>query len=125
MKPLAERLRPTNLDDYVGQQHLVGPGAVLRNMIDAGRITSFILWGPPGVGKTTLARIVATQLKAPFYTLSAVNSGVKDVRDVIEKAAKIDSFPIRVLFFLLMKFIAFPSRNKTVCLPPWKTARLL
>ena len=88
MKPLAERLRPTNLDDYVGQQHLVGPGAVLRNMIDAGRITSFILWGPPGVGKTTLARIVATQLKAPFYTLSAVNSGVKDVRDVIEKAAK-------------------------------------
>lgn len=125
MKPLAERLRPTNLDDYVGQQHLVGPGAVLRNMIDAGRITSFILWGPPGVGKTTLARIVATQLKAPFYTLSAVNSGVKDVRDVIEKAAKIDSFPIRVLSFLLMKFIAFPNRNKTVCWPPWKTARLL
>lgn len=86
MKPLAERLRPTTLDDYIGQQHLVGPDAVLRRMIDSGRISSFILWGPPGVGKTTLASIIAHQLQTPFYTLSAVTSGVKDVRDVIEKA---------------------------------------
>ena len=86
MQPLAERLRPRTLDDYIGQKHLVGPGAVLRNMIDAGRITSFILWGPPGVGKTTLAQIIANKLETPFYTLSAVTSGVKDVREVIERA---------------------------------------
>lgn len=86
MLPLAERLRPTTLDDYIGQKHLVGPGAVLRQMIDSGRIASFILWGPPGVGKTTLAKIIAQRLDTPFFTLSAVNSGVKDVRDVIEKA---------------------------------------
>ena len=85
-QPLAERMRPKCLDDYIGQEHLVGKGAVLRNMIEAGRITSFILWGPPGVGKTTLAQIVASQLKVPFFTLSAVTSGVRDVRDVIEKA---------------------------------------
>ncbi len=87
-KPLAERLRPQTLDDYIGQQHLVGPGAVLRQMIDTGRISSFILWGPPGVGKTTLAHIIAKRLQTPFYTLSAVTSGVKDVREVIEKAQK-------------------------------------
>ena len=85
-EPLAERMRPRTLDDYVGQQHLVGPGAVLRKMIDTGHISSFILWGPPGVGKTTLAQIVAKMLQVPFYTLSAVTSGVKDVRDVIERA---------------------------------------
>ncbi len=85
-QPLAERLRPKTLDDYKGQKHLVGEGAVLRKMIDAKRISSFILWGPPGVGKTTLAQIIANKLETPFYTLSAVTSGVKDVRDVIEKA---------------------------------------
>lgn len=79
-------MRPQTLDDYVGQEHLVGPGAVLRRMVDSGHISSFILWGPPGVGKTTLAQIVARMLKVPFFTLSAVTSGVKDVRDVIDKA---------------------------------------
>lgn len=85
-QPLAERMRPKTLNDYIGQKHLVGEGAVLRKMIDSGRISSFILWGPPGVGKTTLAQIIANKLETPFYTLSAVTSGVKDVRDVIEKA---------------------------------------
>ncbi len=86
MQPLAERLRPKTLDEYIGQKHLVGPGAVLRKMIDTGHISSFILWGPPGVGKTTLAQIIANKLETPFYTLSAVTSGVKDVRDIIERA---------------------------------------
>ncbi|WP_288576077.1 replication-associated recombination protein A [uncultured Prevotella sp.] len=85
-QPLAERMRPNTLDEYIGQRHLVGKGAVLRNMIEVRRITSFILWGPPGVGKTTLAQIVANTLQLPFYTLSAVTSGVKDVREVIDKA---------------------------------------
>ena len=87
-QPLAERMRPRTLDEYIGQKHLVGEGAVLRKMIDAGRISSFILWGPPGVGKTTLAQIIAHKLETPFFTLSAVSSGVKDVRDVIERAQK-------------------------------------
>ena len=87
-QPLAERLRPRSLDNYIGQRHLVGEGAVLRRMIDAGHISSFILWGPPGVGKTTLAQIIAHRLEVPFYTLSAVSSGVKDVREVIERAQK-------------------------------------
>ena len=86
MAPLAERMRPQTLDQYIGQKHLVGNNAILRSMIDSGHIASFILWGPPGVGKTTLARIIANQLERPFYTLSAVSSGVKDVREVIEKA---------------------------------------
>lgn len=79
-------MRPRTLDDYVGQEHLVGPGGVVRKMVESGRVSSFILWGPPGVGKTTLAEIVASQLKVPFFTLSAVTSGVKDVREVIERA---------------------------------------
>ena len=84
-KPLAERMRPQTLDDYVGQRHLVGPGEILRRMIESGRVASFILWGPPGVGKTTLARIIANTIKAPFYTLSAVSAGVKEVREVIDR----------------------------------------
>ena len=78
--PLAERMRPRTLDDYIGQRHLVGEGSVLRRMIDSGNVASFILWGPPGVGKTTLARIIANSTKSSFHTLSAVSSGVKDVR---------------------------------------------
>jgi putative ATPase len=87
-QPLAERLRPRNLDEYIGQKHLVGEGAILRKMIESGRVPSFLLWGPPGVGKTTLAQIIANTLDTPFYTLSAINSGVKDVREVIEQAKK-------------------------------------
>lgn len=88
MQPLAERIRPTSLYDYIGQKHLVGEGAVLRKMIEGGRLSSFILWGPPGVGKTTLARIIASTLQTNFFSLSAINSGVKDVREVIDTARK-------------------------------------
>jgi putative ATPase len=99
-QPLAERLRPRKLDDYIGQEHLVGKNAVLRKMIESGNLSSLILWGPPGVGKTTLAKIVANTLERPFYILSAVNSGVKDVREVIEKAKKQQFFnkPNPILF---------------------------
>ncbi len=100
MKPLAERMRPATLDDYVGQKHLVGPGAVLRKAIETGRLPSFILWGPPGVGKTTLAKIIAHQLELPFHILSAVSSGVKDVRDTIQLAKSQHFFnrPSPILF---------------------------
>ncbi len=99
-QPLAERLRPKTLDDYIGQEHLVGKNAVLRKMIESGNISSLILWGPPGVGKTTLAKIIANTLDRPFYTLSAINSGVKDIRDVIEKTQKQQFFnrPNPILF---------------------------
>nr|MCU0470733.1 AAA family ATPase [Arcicella sp.] len=100
MQPLAERMRPDTLDDYVGQQHLVGAKAVLRRAVEAGRVPSFILWGPPGVGKTTLASIIAKALKRPFYVLSAINSGVKDIRETIENARKQQFFdtPSPILF---------------------------
>ena len=100
MRPLAERQRPTSLENYVGQKHLVGEGAVLRRAIEAGKIPSFIMWGPPGIGKTTLAKIIANQLNIPFYTLSAVSSGVKDVRDAISKAKRQQFFdqPSPILF---------------------------
>ena len=100
MQPLAERMRPDTLDEYVGQQHLVGPKAVLRRAVEAGRVPSFILWGPPGVGKTTLASIIAKALKRPFYSLSAINSGVKDIRETIDLAKKQQFFdsPSPILF---------------------------
>jgi putative ATPase len=100
MQPLAERMRPNNLADYIGQKHIVGQGAVLRQAIESGKIPSFILWGPPGVGKTTLASIIANQLDRPFYSLSAINSGVKDIRETIEKAKKQQFFgrPNPILF---------------------------
>lgn len=117
--PLAERLRPQTLDDYIGQKHLVGPDAVLRKMIDSGRISSFILWGPPGVGKTTLAQIIAHKLETPFYTLSAVTSGVKDVREVIEKARNNRFSPRLVRFFSLMKSIVSVNPNRIPFWEPW------
>jgi putative ATPase len=99
-QPLAERMRPTTLADYIGQDHLIAEGAVLRKMIESGKISSFILWGPPGVGKTTLAKIIANTLERPFYILSAINSGVKDVREVIDKSQRNQFFnqPNPILF---------------------------
>src|SRR5271157_4505643 len=99
-QPLAERMRPKSLDDFVGQDHLVGEDAILRKNISTGNIHSFILWGPPGVGKTTLAKIVANQQNRPFYGLSAINSGVKDIRETIDKARsqKFFNTPSPILF---------------------------
>ena len=100
-QPLAERLRPQSLDDYIGQSHLVGDNGVFRKFIATGSVPSFILWGPPGVGKTTLAQIVAKTLDRPFYTLSAVTSGVKDVREVIDKAKRQHLFNARPAFLFI------------------------
>ena len=99
--PLAERLRPQSIDDYIGQTHLVGPNGVFRKFLDTGNVPSFILWGPPGVGKPTLAKLVANHLKRPFYTLSAVTSGVKDVREVIESARKQSLFRQSTAFLFI------------------------
>ena len=100
-RPLAERLRPQTIDEYIGQQHLVGPNGVFRKFLETGNVPSFILWGPPGVGKTTLAKLVATHLQRPFYTLSAVTSGVKDVREVIEAARKQSLFQQSTAFLFI------------------------
>lgn len=124
-EPLAERLRPKSLDEYIGQKHLVGEGCILRKMIESGHISSFILWGPPGVGKTTLAKIIASQVQAPFYTLSAVHSGVKDVRDVLTLCKRDASsmFSQHRPILSSTKSTASTSRNRTRCLPPWKQAQ--
>lgn len=123
-EPLAERLRPKSLDEYIGQKHLVGEGCILRKMIESGHISSFILWGPPGVGKTTLAKIIASQVQAPFYTLSAVHSGVKDVRDVLTLCKRDASsmFSQHRPILSSTKSTDSTSRNRTRCLPPWKQA---
>src|SRR5689334_24315319 len=92
MQPLAERIRPKNLNEYIGQQHIIGEGSALRNAIKQNLLPSCIFWGPPGVGKTSLALIIANELRRPFFLLSAINSGVKDVREVIEKASENNLF---------------------------------
>ncbi|HNK86617.1 MAG TPA: AAA family ATPase, partial [Flavobacteriales bacterium] len=98
--PLAERMRPHDLDEVVGQEHLVGPNGILRKALSGGRLPSMILWGPPGVGKTTLARLVAERMKRPFHALSAINSGVKDVREVIEQASGAGLFTRSAVLFI-------------------------
>ena len=116
-EPLAERMRPKTLDEYIGQKHLVGEGAVIRRMIESGNISSFILWGPPGVGKTTLAKIIAEQTQVPFYTLSAVTSGVKDVRELLERC-RADASSV-----FSMKYTGSTSRSRTRYSVPLKTVR--
>ena len=112
-KPLAERLRPKTLKDYISQEHLVGKNGSLTHQINQGIIPSLILWGPPGTGKTTLANIIATESKRPFYSLSAINSGVKDIREVIESAKKTAVYSLlKTLFCSLMKYIGLVNHNK-------------
>ena len=116
-------MRPTSLDDYVGQAHLVGKGCILRNMIDSGSLSSFILWGPPGVGKTTLARIIAGNLGREFHTLSAVSAGVGDVRKVIESAGKASLFNAGGAPSLSTRFTASTRRSRMPCWVPWRRGR--
>ena len=110
--PLAERLRPRTLDDYIGQEHLVGPGGVFRKFIETGNVPSFILWGPPGVGKTTLARLVAGALDRKMFTLSAINSGVKDVREVIEQAREQKIFNTPAPFLIIDEIHRFAKAHQ-------------
>ena len=112
-EPLAERIRPKTLEDYISQQHLVGKDGALTQHIRRGIIPSLIFWGPPGIGKTTLANIIAQESKRPFYTLSAISSGVKDVRDVIEKAKQSGGlFTTKIQFYLLTKYIGSANHSK-------------
>ena len=121
LPPLPERMRPHTMEDYVGQRHLVGAGCILRNMIESGSLTSFILWGPPGVGKTTLAGIIAESLSRDFYTLSAVSAGVKDVKDIIAKAVATLCFPkARLRFSLSMKSTGSTRASR---MPFWELSR--
>ena len=115
--PLAERLRPRTADEYIGQGHLMGKNGVFRKFFETGNVPSFILWGPPGVGKTTLARIVATQLERPFFTLSAVTSGVKEVREVIESARKQRFFDARPPFLFIDEIHRFNKAQQDYLLP--------
>ena len=118
--PLAERMRPTTLDNYIGQEHLVGGESVLRKAIKNGNIPSMIFWGPPGVGKTTLATIISHELNRQFYTLSAINSGVKDIREVIEKVKNQGLLVEAMPSSSSTRFTAFPNHNKTHCWERWK-----
>ena len=124
MQPLAERLRPKTLDDYIGQKHLVGPGAILRKMIDAGRISSFILWGPPGVGKTTLAQIIANKLETPFLYVKCRDfrrEGCARSDRTCQEQPLLSHSPAR--FCLSMKSIGSASRSRILCWERWKTVR--